>query len=84
MTSCFKRSVSVRSWERKALLSAPAPVDCTAGSEDLRALEKVLRMGLRTSSGVAWEESVEALRARGARREGCVMRMSVMIWRAMA
>lgn len=79
ITNCFNKSVSVMSCDRKALLKAPAPVDWTAGSPDLRALVKVFKIGLRMSSGVAWEESVEAPRAGGERREGWVMRISVMI-----
>lgn len=58
------------SWLKNALERAVAPVDCTSGSSDLRALLNVLRMGLRMSSGTVAEESVDALRAGGARRAG--------------
>lgn len=58
-----------------------APVDWTSGSSDLRDLLKVLRMGLRISSGVVEVESVEAFSG-GERRLGWVMRMSVMICKA--
>lgn len=70
------------SWLKNAFESAVPPMDWTRGSSDLRALLKVLRMGLRISSGVVVEESVEALRAGGERRVGCVIRISVMIWMA--
>jgi len=71
--------------ESMSLARALAPVDWTSWFGDLRAREKAFRIGRRSAFSVPPTVVVVVFGSEGgsANRDGCVIRMSAMICRAM-